>query len=52
MPPIAATLAATDAATIAADRTQARTWARAYAVTKGPLVPLVEAWAGFLESAK
>ncbi len=43
-------LAATDAATIAADRTQARTWARAYAVTKGPLVPLVEAWAGFLES--
>ena len=40
----------TDAATIAADRTQARTWARAYAVTKGPLVPLVEAWAGFLET--
>ena len=45
-------LVATNAATIAADRTQARTWARAYAVTKGPLVPLVEAWAGFLEQAK
>ena len=41
-----------NAATIAADRTHARTWARAYAMTKGPLVPLVEAWAGFLESTK
>ena len=45
-------LTATNAATIAADRTQARTWARAYAVTKGPLVPLVEAWAGFLENRR
>jgi hypothetical protein len=45
-------LVATNTATIAADRTQARTWARGYAVTKGPLVPLVEAWAGFLESTK
>jgi hypothetical protein len=45
-------LVGTDAATIATDRTQARTWARAYAVTKGPLVPLVEAWAGFLEATK
>ncbi|MGE0361045.1 MAG: VWA domain-containing protein [Vicinamibacterales bacterium] len=45
-------LSATDAATIAADRTQARTWARAYAVTRGPLVPLVQAWAAFLEGAQ
>ena len=45
-------LVATNAATIVADRTQARTWARGYAVTKGPLVPLVEAWAAFLEQTK
>ncbi|MGD9903460.1 MAG: VWA domain-containing protein [Vicinamibacterales bacterium] len=45
-------LTSTNAATIAADRTQARAWARAYAITKGPLVPLVEAWAGFLDTAK
>jgi VWFA-related protein len=45
-------VAAPNGAMLAADRTQARTWARAYAVTKGPLVPLVEAWAGFLESTK
>lgn len=42
----------TDAGTIAADRVQARTWAKAYASTRGPLVPLVEAWTAFLESAK
>ena len=45
-------VAGANATTIASDRTQARTWARAYAVTKGPLVPLVEAWAGFLEQTK
>jgi VWFA-related protein len=45
-------LSAPNVATLAADRTQARSWARAYAITKGPLVPLVEAWAGFLESTK
>jgi hypothetical protein len=45
-------LSAPNAATLPADRTQARSWARAYAITKGPLVPLVEAWAGYLETAK
>jgi VWFA-related protein len=45
-------LSATDTGTIAADRTQARSWARAYAVTKGPLVPLVEAWAAFLDGTQ
>ena len=44
--------AGTDATTIASDKTAARTWARAYAATKGPLTPIVEAWAGFLEGAK
>jgi hypothetical protein len=43
---------APDAATIAADKTRARTWARAYALTKGPLAPIVDEWAGFLENAK
>lgn len=42
----------TDATTIAADKVQARTWARAYLTTKGPLSPLVEAWASYLETAK
>ncbi len=42
----------TDPAAIAADKVQARGWARAYTATKGPLVPIVEAWAGFLEGAK
>ena len=42
----------TDAAVIAADKAHARTWARAYGATKGPLGPLVDAWAGFLEGAK
>jgi hypothetical protein len=40
-----------DMTTIAADRTQARAWSRAYALTKGPLGPIVEAWAGFLDAA-
>ena len=38
-----------DTTTIAADKTQARTWARAYALTRGPLTPIVEAWTGHLE---
>lgn len=42
-------LAGADLTTIAADRTQARAWARAYALTRGPLVPIVEAWTGHLE---
>ena len=42
----------TDGATIAADRTKARAWTRGYLATKGPLAPLVEAWAGFLDAAK
>ena len=41
--------AGVDTTTIAADRTQARAWARAYALTRGPLVPMVEAWTGHLE---
>jgi hypothetical protein len=45
-------LTAVNASTIAADRTQARAWARAYATTRGPLAPLVEAWAAFLEQNK
>ena len=44
--------AGTDTTSIAADKATARGWARAYAATKGPLTPIVEAWAGFLESAK
>lgn len=44
--------AGTDTTSIATDKTTARSWARAYAATKGPLTPIVEAWAGFLESAK
>ncbi len=44
--------AAIDASTIAADRAQARAWARAYALTKGPLAPIVLAWAEFLDTAK
>jgi VWFA-related protein len=44
--------AGTDASAIAADKVKARGWARAYAGTKGPLGPIVEAWAGFLEGAK
>lgn len=43
---------APNAATLAADRTQARTWARAYAVTKGPLSPIVDAWASHLDTLK
>ncbi len=45
-------VAVADLSTIANDRTQARAWARAYAATKGPMAPIVEAWAGFLETAK
>lgn len=41
-----------DAAALAADTAQARTWARAYAATRGPLAPIVEAWAGHLEGLK
>ncbi len=41
-----------DAAALAADAATARGWARAYAATKGPLGPIVDAWARFLESAK
>ncbi|MGE3474059.1 MAG: hypothetical protein AB7O28_27210, partial [Vicinamibacterales bacterium] len=44
--------AGTDAATIAGDRTQARAWARAYALTRGSLAPIVNAWAAHLESAQ
>ena len=44
--------AGTDPAAIAADKVQARTWARGYAATKGPLGPIVDAWASFLESAQ
>ena len=39
-----------DPTTIAADTTQARAWARAYALTRGPLTPIVEAWTTHLES--
>lgn len=42
----------TDSAAIATDKTQARRWARAYAATKGPLGPIVDAWASFLEAAQ
>ncbi len=42
-------LAGADLTTIAEDRTQARAWARAYALTRGPLVPIVEAWTSHLE---
>lgn len=38
-----------DTTTIAADKTQARAWARAYALTRGPLTPIVEAWTTHLE---
>ncbi len=41
-----------DTTSLAADTVQARAWSRGYALTKGPLGPIVEAWAGFLESAK
>jgi tetratricopeptide (TPR) repeat protein len=41
-----------DTTTIADDKTTARSWARAYLVTKGPLAPLVEAWAGHLEKTQ
>lgn len=44
--------AGTDPAAIAADKVQARSWARAYTTTKGPLGPLVDAWASFLEAAQ
>ncbi len=44
--------AGTDAAAIAADKVTARGWARAYTATKGPLGPIVEAWASFLEGAR
>jgi hypothetical protein len=44
--------AGTDTTAIAADKVTARGWARGYASTKGSLGPIVEAWAGFLESAK
>ena len=44
--------AGSDPTSIASDKTTARGWARAYAATKGPLTPIVEAWAGFLEGAK
>ena len=44
--------AAIDAASIGPDRAQARAWARAYAATRGPLAPIVEAWAGHLEGLK
>ncbi|MEZ5292627.1 MAG: VWA domain-containing protein [Vicinamibacterales bacterium] len=44
--------AGTDAASIAGDRTQARAWARAYALTRGSLAPIVNAWAAHLESAQ
>jgi VWFA-related protein len=37
-----------DTTTIAGDRTKARAWARAYALTRGPLTPIVEAWTGHL----
>ena len=39
-----------DTTTIAADRTKARAWARAYALTRGPLTPIVEAWTGHLDA--
>ena len=42
----------TDLAAIAVDKIQARSWARAYTTTKGPLGPLVDAWASFLEAAQ
>jgi thioredoxin-like negative regulator of GroEL len=42
--------AAPGAATAATDRAQARTWARAYALTKGPLAPIVDEWVAFLEA--
>lgn len=42
----------TDTTAIAADKTKARGWARTYTATKGPLGPIVDAWASFLESAK
>lgn len=45
-------LAATDASTIAADQAQARAWTRAYAATRGPLAPIVEAWAAHLDGLK
>ncbi len=41
-----------DTSTITADKAQARTWARAYAATKGPLAPIVEAWAAHLDGLK
>lgn len=39
-----------DTTTIAGDRTKARAWARAYALTRGPLTPIVEAWTGHLDA--
>ncbi|MBL8139018.1 MAG: VWA domain-containing protein [Acidobacteria bacterium] len=44
--------AAMDVSSITADRAQARAWARAYAGTKGPLAPIVEAWAAHLDGLK
>ena len=42
----------TDAAAITTDKVKARGWARAYTATKGPLGPIVDAWASFLEGAQ
>ena len=44
--------AGTDGASIGVDKAKARAWARAYAATNGPMNPIVDAWATFLESAK
>lgn len=41
-----------DVSTIVADKAQSRAWARAYAATRGPLAPIVEAWAAHLEGLK
>ena len=39
-------------ATLAADRTNMAKWAKAYAATKGPIQPLVSAWAKHVQGLK
>ena len=45
-------LQAPQPATLAADRANMATWAKAYAATKGPMQPLVAAWAKHVQDVK
>ena len=40
------------AATLAADKANIAKWSKAYASTKGPMQPLVEAWAKHVQGLK